>query len=509
MATSREAQGWQISVIIFALLTVILAITTYVFYSQSETAVKDMKAAQETAKTAQQNEKKLFYRMTAYKYVLGAGGITMGEVDAARQSAGQEDEEVKGLLDKFAKDMQMFGSEVGAEGAKNYVTLPEYLLAVITKQNEKVVDTNAREKKLLDEKDSFQANEKKLTETAVSVQTVAQNDLASEKVKFDEARTAVTTKMTSLETQLAGKDKTIKDITEKAVKERELLEKQVLQYQQLSDGLRTQVSSFREASQFEIPDGVVTWVNQQQRIAWINLGTADGLNRQTTFSVYNYDQAGVSSAKPKGRIEVIKVTGPHSAECRILDDQVANPIMPKDLIHSPAWSPGQEIHFALVGFMDIDEDGQSDRETIKRILSLNGAIVDAELEDDGTATGKLSINTRYLIQGDKPNEKTGAKVLAEYNNMLTEVQRYNVEVISVQEFLAMMGWKPEEKKIDYRGAKDLTGFRQRQPAAPGAPVGPAAGGTTNPAPLTPAPPAAGLAPMADPAPAADPFDPFK
>ena len=36
----REGQGLQIAVIIFAMLTIILAITTYIFYSQAQTAQK-------------------------------------------------------------------------------------------------------------------------------------------------------------------------------------------------------------------------------------------------------------------------------------------------------------------------------------------------------------------------------------------------------------------------------------------------------------------------------------
>jgi len=88
------------------------------------------------------------------------------------------------------------------------------------------------------------------------------------------------------------------------------------------------------------------------------------------------------------------------------------------------------------------------------------------------------------------------------------VQRYNVEVISIQEFLAMMGWKPEEKKIDYRGSKDLSGFRPRQPA-PAEGVKPAPMGNTPPPLNNPAPAAEPAPGPAAPMKAPDPFDPFK
>ena len=42
---AREGQGLQIAVIIFAMLTIILAITTYIFYAQYQTTAKDAEAA--------------------------------------------------------------------------------------------------------------------------------------------------------------------------------------------------------------------------------------------------------------------------------------------------------------------------------------------------------------------------------------------------------------------------------------------------------------------------------
>ena len=45
----REGQGLQIAVIIFAMLTIILAVTTYIFYAQGQTAMKEKDEAQARA----------------------------------------------------------------------------------------------------------------------------------------------------------------------------------------------------------------------------------------------------------------------------------------------------------------------------------------------------------------------------------------------------------------------------------------------------------------------------
>jgi len=255
------------------------------------------------------------------------------------------------------------------------------------------------------------------------------------------------------------------------------------------------------------PDATIIWINQKQRLVWIDRGFDDGLGRQMSFAVYSQNQASLFNQKAqmrkegtgmekvkklssKGRIEVVRITGPHQAECRILEDKTADPILPGDWIHSPAWSPGQRLHFALVGFMDIDGDQQSDRETIKHIITMNGGVIDTEITDAGERDeGKMSVNTRYVVTGDA-SEKGNLKIknLDAYQKTRTaffnDVDLYGVEKISVQQLLDMMGWKPEEKTIGLGGVMD-SGFSKRGPGAKGAAGAPPAGKT----PAAEAPPA--------------------
>jgi hypothetical protein len=81
-------------------------------------------------------------------------------------------------------------------------------------------------------------------------------------------------------------------------------------------------------------------VDQRSRTVWINLGRADGLDRQTAFGVYSGDADEMGKAKKKATIEVTKITGDHSAEARITEDKAADPITPGDKVFTPLWSPG-------------------------------------------------------------------------------------------------------------------------------------------------------------------------
>jgi hypothetical protein len=192
---------------------------------------------------------------------------------------------------------------------------------------------------------------------------------------------------------------------------------------------------------------------------------------------------------------VVRIVGEHLAECKILEDKPADPILANDIIFTPAWSPGVKVHFALVGFMDMDKDGVSDREMIRNFIQMSGGVIDAELQDDGTRTGQMSVNTRYLVLGEKPNERSGTRMLQEYNFLLGEVSKYGTETINVQKLMAMMGVKAEERTVQLGTNAAKSEFKKRNPSRPapgpvGGPVDPAAA----PAPM----PAAPAAPVDDP-----------
>ncbi len=497
---SRDSQGLQIAVIVFAMLTIILAITTYIFYAQANTNLLARESAEKAKSDADAAVRNMTYRNLALQFVLGDGDVTREQVNAAKPTAG--DATVDRVLANFDADMALYGENVAEAGPRNYRTLPAFLLGAINTKNSAVVAANGLASEYQNEKNTVQAAEQARANQAETAVATAQQDLNAQTEKFNNDLTEYNKEKEKLATQLAEKDKVMK-------KERDEATRQITQLQQQIATLTSTVQGYQDKIKnietnrddiFENPDGRVTWVSQKQRVAWINLGRADGLARQTTFTVFDAQETGVTTAEPKGRLEVVRVIDDHLAECRILEDTPRNPILPNDVIHTPAWSPGQAIHFALVGNMDLDGDGRSDREAIKNIITLNGGIIDAELMDNGTRVGSMSVNTRYVVLGEKPTESTDPKMLQEYNFLLGEVQRYGTEIISVQKLLAQMGWKAESRTVEIGNSGAPGEFRRR--TAPGTRPAPAAGAA--PAPAAAAEPAAADAPAA-----AEEEDPFR
>jgi hypothetical protein len=219
-------------------------------------------------------------------------------------------------------------------------------------------------------------------------------------------------------------------------------------------------------------DGKITWVNQKTRTVWLNQGQADGLIRQTSFSVVAANENNPASAPKKAKIEVTSIQGPHLSEARIVDDDIRNPIMPGDQILSPVYSPGRAQHFALAGFMDLNKDGLSDRATVRDMIRMNGGVIDAEVADDGTITGEITSFTNFLVKGDRATDKTVTEaVMNGIQAIEKQAKTYAVRTMSLGDLIIQMGYQSPDRVVNLDKNARAEDFRARfpdgvQPKAP-------------------------------------------
>jgi hypothetical protein len=499
---AREGQGMKIATIIFAFLTIVLAVTTFMFYAQAQTALKEKTDAQNARQQIDQENKKLLFRVQAMNYALGLKGVTEQEVEIAKGAAGQ-DADAEEVLAGFKADMAALGYQVAPDGApKNYRTMGNILLAALNRKNESLSNANAQTGKARQDLDTTVKAEKQRADEAVAARDKAANDLNTERATYISTRQEMEERASKLQA-------TLDDSIKKAKSEFEDVSGSLKKTQEKSENLRRTVeiqkkhikSIETQQSLFENPDGRITRVNQGLRQVWIDVGRDDGLLRQTTFAVYDHNESGLANSKPKGSIEVISL-GDRISEAKIIEDSAANPIISGDVIHTPAWSPGQRIHFALAGKMDINGDSVDDYEMVRNIIRINGGEIDAELRPDGTRTGKITVNTRYLVRG---NVEASKELIDKFKDMSEEVTQFGTDTKSVKDILALMGWKADERMVNLGGGTSAA-FRKRQPGK----TEPAATtpATDSTAPATPATDAKAAPATADPfgaAPAADPF----
>ena len=213
---------------------------------------------------------------------------------------------------------------------------------------------------------------------------------------------------------------------------------------------------------FDVPDGKVTTVDNTTGTVWINLGRSDGLRPQVTFSIYGKTNKGIARGPEdvKAMVEVVEVNDTSSI-ARIVEEDRDRPVGIGDVIFSPAWSAGLKEYFAIVGDADLNKDGEmdsKDRKILKDVLANAGAEIDVEITPEGVrepAEGKLSVQTKWLIVGEvgdassSNNDDTKKQhirdVQAQHRLLTQEAREHGIKIVSLKDFLTYMGWKPESR----------------------------------------------------------------
>jgi hypothetical protein len=363
------------------------------------------------------------------------------------------------VVRSYAAEKQKMAAELRDAKANYDAKTTEYEKAKqdLTKEkDDKIAAYEAARKQIADELDQLNTSKTKMAEDIAA----KEKDWSGKKQQYDDQVAKMNEKLGKMQTQIQLKSEDYNKVT----------------------------SEFNVNSR---PEGKIVWVNSVDNLAYINLGSEDLLRKRITFSVYDpsttdvtsgkskdagvpdKNAAIVSSAKKKGTIEVINITGPHMAECRIIESTNSAPILHDDVIFTPLWRPGQQEHFALVGLLDVDGNGVNDRAKIHDIIHQHGGVIDAETDDQGMAKGAVTYSTRYLIKG--ANDKAGSKDSG-YNQLTSDAAALGVETIDLAKFLDMMGYTPKK-------AEDKTVLNVK-PSTPGQP-------NTNFRPRTPPPTKAG------------------
>lgn len=433
---ARENTGLQIALILFVMITVALAVTTYVYFNKAEEKIAEASKWRQTADDEKKASEKLIVENQKLREFLGYKLEAEQGPDLPKMEA------------NFAQDMVLFAPEY--EKKRDYRALPEYLRTQITDLDQQLVKANERADSLIGQVGQARKDEQTNVKKYVDQKEDLDRDLAKVRTDFKDERTRAVTQMEDLQARLDNTSKEVASV--KATKQKEIdnLANRVAKLTLLKDTLTEKVSGQRPKTT-ENPDGIVTWVSQQGGTVYINVGSADGLSRSTIFSVLDASVSNVATAQPKASLEVTTIRGPHLAEARIIDDSLSNPILTRDKIYSPVWSPGQRTHFALVGFMDINDDGNSDRDLVRNIITMNGGVVDAEVLDSGDRRGKLTINTRYMVMGERATEKSSAEALRGYSDLIKEAADLGIEKIGVERLLNDMGWRGTERTVGAKG----------------------------------------------------------
>lgn len=440
---ARENQGLQIALIIFVMLTIILGVTTYLFFRQSEEAFNKAKQNQEEA--AKNTRLADDAKEDADKLKEMIGAAKTDKIDA--------------VTAQFNEDMKKYGG--------TYPDEVHFYRPLLAKLSDIVKEKSANLGKATDEilkkedehkvRVASEVSQVKVFEASADKQA---KDLAGEQSKFKGERERIADKEAKREAELQNARK---ESATSVAQIQTKYDSAIVQVQKLTQLVKqkSDILDSVTASTIDVPNGEIRWVNQRNNTVWINLGRADSLSRQITFSVYPADITDMTAGGKKASVEVTQILGDHLAEARVIDDKISDPIMPGDKIHTPVWSPGEQKHFALAGVIDLDGDGKSDLQTVKNLITMNGGVVDCYMDDKGKRFGEMTANTRYLVLGEAPNVKGQPALMTTYSKIIGDADRLGIKKVPLQDLLQQMGWKNQTHVVRFGRGANPQDFRAK------------------------------------------------
>jgi hypothetical protein len=204
-------------------------------------------------------------------------------------------------------------------------------------------------------------------------------------------------------------------------------------------------------------DWQIVELDRRGTTPYINLGSADGLSPQVTFSVHSAGRDGKLNPTAKGTLEVLRVIGPHLAQARVTSvrDGQTDPILKGDRLFNPTWDPGRKKRVALAGVADLGTENAYTNDEFRRLLNRQRVILDAFIDTSDEKEPKLvgkgvTIETDYLILGEgletANHPQAGTKEYRDrYEKLVTQLKlqarESGVPVISLSKYLDMIGYR--------------------------------------------------------------------
>ena len=476
-AASNKPGAVHYALIVFVMMSVILGITTYMFHREYSDRAAKIFEVEENAKKQTQTIKKQDDEIQALKNQTGNKGFEITLDPANPDNATSVIGASKSDMSKFGKDL------AGTTYQQTLQKLREAIDAMSADVSSKTAAIAALQKDLNDQRTRLNTQ----VDTHRKAQEKAEADLRNLVAKRDEM-------LNSKQTEIDRFKADVNQLTGELAQEKEGREKQVKGLQKELAQLETRIEILQDKNnvlsgeRFEQADGLIAAVSTSKTVV-IDLGEADQLKKGMTFSVYpkdnralgaeldelkaNVDQAyrdqkiGVGERDDrkqvlnftglKGKIAVTRLLGSHSAEAQIIEEDLYRPMVRGDVIYTPIWSPGLVEKISVIGDLDLDGDGKSDREQFHQLMTASGVVIDNEIDDAGQripAEGKITVQTKFLVLGNIPdradivveNEKARIdKILSHQKDMSKEARANGVRVVKLNDFLAHIGFQAKRR----------------------------------------------------------------
>ncbi len=481
---ARENQGYLIAVIVLVLLVLVLGLLAFLGMSKATEHFEGITKANADKTVAEKVSDAHRIEAEILRSYVGDLGENIAEVPTKIASLGRltndsalndtQKNQIRLVINRvdevkaaYERDMKQFIARAEGETSQetwsgvlrnlNSITATKHnQLNVSRIQNTEDRDRLENEKKALQER--LNENEKLLATVTENFNSEKKRNADKEQQLLADLNKAQQTiqqnSKLSEETiaELRSDNSKLKDVTSNLGNE--------------NQGLQMRISDLTREN-FDLHDGIILRVGRGSDLVYINRGRKDGLRTNQTFAVYDNSITNFIKDQEKAKVEVIRITGPHTADARITDQNPVDPITKNDKIVTPTWDPGFSVPIAVAGVFDMDQDGHSDLRQFIRLVENNGGTIVARNDENGKLIGKIDTSTRYLVLGGSPKLNPTSEASASINNAIRELERQaedkSVQVIDMRLMLNKMG-RHNRASVDRFNPQASKTFRERQPS---------------------------------------------
>lgn len=461
MAASRTTvqQTLYIAIIVFVMLTFVLAVTTYLFFRQkvdaeavAQTSTTEMAQAKQALETSEAEKGKL-------KQILGF---------AADKSVTDIETEVNDLFEKNHEDFE--------SDAKSYRSFSAWLLEsneakdkTLTAQNAKIAQLEAEKKAAMaaaDQEQQTLATQKSAAEAKAAELEKdfgvrwAEHEKRSKSLTEEQQKAFAKAELLGLLEQEIAKGESLLTPQRQArfkaqpsegrialfFEELRDREKRIVRQNEILADLRVADTALQNSVLAATPrddridgfDGRVLSVNELDRTVLIDVGSTRGLRAGLVMRVYEPGEARPQTGDFKAVVEVVAVESGSLARARIRSDAVGDPILAGDRVATSLWSPDGTFEAVVVGFVRLDSDQKQDQDRLQALVERIG----------GRVEQAVSSTTTMVIDAGLPQSPGGvleraagwrAADEARRDKQIKEARRLGIRVVGIDAFLDMMG----------------------------------------------------------------------
>ena len=500
---SSVVQSFSIALIVFVMLTFVLAVTTYLFFKEWDVAQQKVKDA--NAERNAENEVKLAYRDSRAELVRDVLGFPEDDPEVLKSKAAVEklNEQIKLKKQDAIDDVYGNYLKPPAYEKPTYESAVDWLSSSIEKHNEAMSslqgekDRFAAEKKVLAEK--HDAEMKKLVESRKDAQDKL-DDLQKQKTAYEKESTDQKNKLVSEKSAAEDQAKRFKLLGEEIAKGKPYLsperaknwpadaaagggdkgaaeagsnERRVaLMLEEMRDRERTIVRLNQIVAQLRAADpalqatvlaatpkddrvdefdGRILSVNELDRTVLVSVGRTTGLRTGLKFYVYNPTDPQPQIGSKKAVVEVVAIESDSLVRCRVRQDSVRDPIIPGDVVATSLWSPGTPLEVVIVGITQFGADPESDRKRLDMLVERIG----------GTVAESVTPATTMVVDAGVPQVKgvdaEGQVASRKFWNtkqkenrvrQMDAAKQLGIKVMAIEPFLDMLGLQVESVRAN-------------------------------------------------------------